>query len=70
MTIKTDTLRDFYGKIIGTIETDSAGNKTVRNFYGKVLGKYDKQKNVTTDFYGKILYRGDFSQLLFALDKK
>ena len=70
MVIKTDTLRDFYGKVLGTIELESNGNKTVRNFYGKVLGRYDKQKNVTTDFYGKILYRGDYSQLLFALDKR
>lgn len=53
-----ETIRDFYGKIIGTIE-DTPDRKIVRDFYGKQLGYYDKKQNVTKDFYGKIIARGD-----------
>ena len=59
-----ETIRDFYGRILGTITTDNAGNKVVRDFYGKVLGKYDKSANVTRDFYGRIIARGDRSNSL------
>ena len=54
-----ETIRDFYGRILGTITTDSQGNKVVRDFYGRILGKYEKQANVTRDFYGRIVARGD-----------
>lgn len=48
-----------YGKIMGTVETQNNGDKTVRDFYGKILGYYRKSRDVTTDFYGKIIARGD-----------
>ena len=32
-----ETIKDFYGKILGTVETDNQGNKTVRDFYGRIL---------------------------------
>ena len=54
-----EIIRDFYGRILGSITTDSKGNKVVRDFYGKILGKYDKKTNVTRDFYGRIVARGD-----------
>ena len=54
-----ETIRDFYGKILGYIETDAQGNKTVRDFYGKILGRYSKIDNTTRDFYNKIIARGD-----------
>lgn len=47
------------GRIIGFIETDKDGNKQARNFYGRILGTYDKRLNVTRDFYGRIVTRGD-----------
>lgn len=65
-----ETVRDFYGKILGTITTDKIGNKVVRDFYGRLLGKYDKKSNVTRDFYGKILSRGDQSAALINLRKR
>ena len=37
-------IRDFYGRIIGTIETDNFENKTARDFYGRIVG------------YGNLLY--------------
>ena len=59
-----EVIRDFYGRILGTITTDSNGNKVVRDFYGKILGKYDKKSNVTRDFYGRIVAKGDRSNSL------
>ena len=59
-----EIIRDFYGRTLGTITTDSEGNKVVRNFYGKILGRYDKKANLTRDFYGKIIARGDRSASL------
>ena len=57
-------IRDFYGRILGTITTDKIGNKVVRDFYGKIMGKYDKKQNVTRDFYGRIVAKGDASASL------
>jgi len=58
--ITTETIRDFQRRIIGYIETDSVtGNKTVRNFYKQILGYYDKNLNVTRDFYKRIVANGD-----------
>ena len=60
-----DTIRDFYGRIIGYIETRPNGDKVVRDFYRKILGRYDKASNTTRDFYGKIIARGDNVGMLF-----
>lgn len=59
-----ETIRDFTGKVIGKIETDSNGNKLVRDFYGKVLGRYDKTYDVTRDFSGRVIARGDVAAAL------
>ena len=59
--INKEPVRDFYGKILGFVETDRDGNQQVRAFSGKILGFYDKKLNVTRDFYGKILSRGNTS---------
>lgn len=61
------TLRDNCGRIIGTIETDSNGNKTVRSVTGRILGYYKKNTNVTTDVTGRIITRGDASAMLFNM---
>lgn len=67
MTNNTQTIRDFSGKILGYIETDSSGNKTVRDFYRKILGYYDSKQDVTRDFYRRIIGRGDLAVgLLFG----
>lgn len=57
--ISKEPVRLFSGKIIGYIETDKYGNQQARNFYGKILGTYDKPLNVTRDFYGRILSKGN-----------
>jgi hypothetical protein len=61
------TIRDFSGRIIGFIEVDAAGNKTVKDFYGKILGYYKVSQDVTTDFYGRIIARGDMAASLISL---
>ena len=67
-----ETIRDFYGKILGYIETDSVtGNKVATNFLGKILGYYYKKTNTTTNFLGKILGRGDLtSGLIYSESQK
>ena len=65
-----ETIRDFYGRILGTITTDSVGNKVARDFYGKIVGKYDKTNNVTRDFYGRIVAKGDRVSGLIPLSTK
>lgn len=62
--MKVQTIRDFYNRIIGYIETDNDGNKVVRDFYRKILGRYDKKHDVTRDFYNRIIAKGDFSSSL------
>lgn len=67
--ITKEKIKDWTGKIIGFVETDSrTGNKVIRDFYGKILGTYDKKNDVTRDFYGNKVARGD--QLLMLLNRK
>ena len=64
-----EVVREFSGKIIGYIQTDSSGNKIIRDFYRRVLGRYDKATNTTRDFYNRIIARGDMSSMLFNIKK-
>ena len=60
-------IREFGGCIIGYIYVDGNGKKTVKDYYGKILGYYYPDRDVTTDYLGKIIARGDVaSALLFA----
>lgn len=63
-------VKDFYGKIIGFIETKPNGDKVVRDFYRRILGRYDKKTDATKDFFGRILYRGDNTGLLLSTQSK
>ena len=54
----TERITNFYGQCLGTIETDSSGNKTVKDFYGRILGSYDSSDDFTRDFYGRIISKG------------
>lgn len=55
------TIRDFYGKIIGYLETKDNGDVQATDFYGRILGFYRKSIDKTVDFYGKILASGDIT---------
>lgn len=67
--MQIQTIRDFYNRILGYIETDKDGNKTVRDFYHKILGRYDKKHDVTRDFYNRIIGKGDLSAMLINRKK-
>lgn len=59
-----ETLRDFQGRIIGYIETYPNGNKRLTDFHNRILGTYEKSLNVTKDFYGRIVAKGDCLTML------
>lgn len=64
----TQTIKDFYNRIIGYIETDEVtGDKVGKDFYHRIIGYYDKKTNTTKDFYKRIISRGDtLSALIMA----
>ena len=64
------TIRAFSGRIIGKIYTMYNGDKEARDFYGKCIGRYNKARNVTTDFYGRVIAHGDAISMLFNLNSK
>ena len=56
----TEYIKNFNNVIIGIVETDAKGNQIIRNFPGRqILGYYKKDQDITTDFYGRILSRGN-----------
>lgn len=62
MSIKKNYIRDFYNRIIGSIEVDDVNKtKVARDFYGRYLSKYNEKTNTTTDFYNRIIGRGDLT---------
>lgn len=67
MIVNSERILDWRGKVIGRIDTDHEGNKLVKDFYGRVKGKYNKKANVTTDFYGRKIAKGDQCGLLLNM---
>ncbi len=57
--MQEEIIKDFYHRIIGYVQTDNQGNKKAFDFYRRLLGTYNKQQNVTKDFYNRIVARGD-----------
>lgn len=65
--IQREKIKDWTGKIIGFIDTDTVtGNKVIRDFYGKITGKYNKKLNITQDFYGRTVAKGDQSAMMLT----
>ena len=64
-------VKDFYHRIMGTIEEDDEGNKIARDFYKRIVGKYKKKSNLTYDFYNRIVGGGDIlTSLIPPIDKQ
>ncbi len=63
-----ETIKDFYGKILGYIDDDINNRKVAKNFYGKILGYYYAKEDVTKDFYGKIVSHGNILSSLIRED--
>lgn len=60
-----ETLKDKYGRIIGTIK-DEGNKKVIYDAYGRRLGSYDGK--CTYDVYGRIIGYGNLL-VLFIQDK-
>lgn len=67
MRISTERIKDWRGRVLGTIEVYDNGDKTVKDFYGRIKGRYVKSSNVTTDFYGRRVAQGDQCGLLLNM---
>lgn len=68
--ITREKVKDWTGKLIGFIDTDSTtGNKTIRDFYGRIKGRYNKRLNITQDFYGRTVAKGDQSSMMLTYNK-
>jgi len=58
--MKEEYIKTFNNQIIGIIETYPNGDQAARAFPSRqVLGYYRAISNITTDFYGRILARGN-----------
>lgn len=53
-----EPVKDFYGKVLGWRE-DKGSKILATDFYGKQLGYYDKGRDCTCDFYGRVICSGD-----------
>ena len=53
-------VRDFYGRILGFIDDGMYSNKVAAQlFTGEIVGFYDESRDVTMDFYGRIICTGN-----------
>ena len=64
-----ENIKDFYGRVIGTIITKPNGDKVIKDFYGRVKGTYIKKSNYTKDFYGRVAFRRS-PALVFLMSPK
>ena len=64
---RTETIRDFAGRFIAIYEYHDNGDITVRDWQSRmILGYYRKSRDVTTDFSGRVLYRGNAVGMLIG----
>lgn len=57
-------LKNWRGKIIGYVETKPNGDKTIRDFYRVIKGFYNKKLDVTRDWRGIMVAKGDCLTML------
>ncbi len=60
-----EEIKDFSGRIIGYLDHQSNGDIIAKDSSFRILGRYDKAMDVTKDFYGRILYKGNMVGMLF-----
>ena len=64
---RTETIKDFAGRFIAIYEYHDNGDITVRDWQSRmILGYYRKSRDVTTDFYGRIIARGNAVGMLIG----
>ena len=61
---REEIIRVFYGKIIGKYQYQSNGDIVVRDFYNRILGYYIASRDVTTDFYRRVVAKGNAVAML------
>jgi len=59
-----EVLRDAFGQLLATIESDRNDNLVIKDYMGKILGTYDKKKNITKNYLGQIVGTGNLLTLL------
>ena len=64
---REETIRDFSGKFIAIYEYHDNGDITVRDWQSRrILGFYRKKYDYTTDFYGRVLCKGNAVGMLIG----
>lgn len=57
---REEYIREFNGQILGIIRIEDNGDKAAVDFPSRlVLGYYRAKYNHTTDFYGRVISKGD-----------
>ncbi|MBQ4618230.1 MAG: hypothetical protein IJB27_07660 [Clostridia bacterium] len=59
-----EKIQDWRGKILGFVDKETNGKKTLRDFQGRILGTYEPSLDVTRDFYGRQVGKGDILMTL------
>lgn len=62
---RREEVKDACGRIVGFLDYESNGDIIAKDISYRILGRYDRAQNVTKDFYGKILYKGNMVGMLF-----
>lgn len=66
-----EALKDFQNRIIGYIDTKPNGDQIGYDFYNRIVGYYEKQTNLTKDFYRRIVGKGNqLSALIYKQEEK
>ncbi len=52
-------VKDAFGTIVGSIETDAAGNQTLRSTSGRIRATYEVDGDHTRDGKGDIVAKGN-----------
>lgn len=62
---RVEYVKNYAGQILAIYEFSDNGDIAVRDFASRfILGFYRASRDVTTDFYGRVLYRGNMVGLL------
>lgn len=57
--MEEEIIKDFYGRILGYVQTQPNGDQIGKDFYRRIVGYYDKRTNTTKDFYRRVVARGN-----------
>ena len=62
---RVEYVKNYAGQILAIYEFQDNGDIAVRDFSSRfILGYYRASRDVTTDFYGRVLYKGNMIGML------